>query len=120
LTSYTRLQRERTRQRLRGARRQGRLAGRHGFTTNAGKTFSGKGTGAFKEAAGPLAGQSVTGDKTAVTIIYSWATAALSRPNGLCAVAAGLRGKERQLSGREASGQEEQATHTTLHPRPLS
>jgi hypothetical protein len=33
--------------------------------------FSGKGTAAFKEAAGTLAGKSVTSHKTAATIIYS-------------------------------------------------
>lgn len=43
------------------------------ITTNGGRTFTGKvtgGTGAFKGAAGTIPGKSVTGSKTAITIIY--------------------------------------------------
>ena len=43
-------------------------------TTNGGKTFTGKvtgGTGAFKGATGTIAAKTISGKKTAITIIYS-------------------------------------------------
>ncbi len=80
------------------------------ITTNAGKTFSGKvtgGTGAFKGATGTITAWALTSNKTAVTITYSYLTAALPEA-----------GRPR-CAGRPARCQSRSAVKRTRYPPSL-